>query len=171
MANGINRMVSISSATTVFDLYTVRGQYVRAAHDGIVTFVGSDSKGGWGVEIRTKDPRDYNGKEVYFRTIYWHLIPNIPVRAGQEVKVGDIIGYADSTGFSTGDHLHFALKPIIVKENEMWYNVEQDNGYFGAIDPMPYLVGMFAEDYASISNKIKEIADKISELFKKIKGR
>lgn len=34
------------------------GQIVRAAHDGLVTYAGIDGKEGYGVVIRTLEPRD-----------------------------------------------------------------------------------------------------------------
>lgn len=135
------------------DFYATHGQPVRATHDG-VCYVGVDNREGYGVVIRTRESFDYNGREVFFKTIYWHLVNNIPVENGQVVKTGDIIGYADNTGLSTGDHLHFGLKPQAQgEENGSWYNVEQKNGYAGAIDPTPYFTGFFAEDF----EKVKEI--------------
>src|SRR3990167_3154140 len=79
------------------DCVASNGQMVRAAHDGLVTFAGEDGKGGWGVVIRTLDEREYKDGSAYFKTIFWHLLPTIPVKAGQEVKVGDLIGFADNT--------------------------------------------------------------------------
>jgi hypothetical protein len=54
---------------------------------------------------------------------------------------------ADNAGFSTGDHLHFGLKPEFVQEEQPWtrYNVEQDNGYMGAISPAPYFSKLSVE--------------------------
>lgn len=139
------------------DLFAYHGQPVRAAHNGIVTFAGEDGSAGYGVVIRTEDKREYNGGEAHIKSIYWHLIPNIPVRAGQRVNVGDIIGYADNTGMSTGDHLHFGCKPVMQGEQDwQWNNIEKGNGYFGAIDPLPYMSHLSAEEYQSISNKLKE---------------
>ncbi len=73
------------------------------------------------------------------------------------IKRGDLIGFADNTGFSTGDHLHFGLKPIktanggpISPEDATdvgnYQNLEQLNGYAGAIDPSPYYLGKNAND-------------------------
>jgi hypothetical protein len=41
-------------------------------------------------------------------TIYMHQ-SRIAAREGQEVKVGDVIGYVGSTGRATGPHLHWSL--------------------------------------------------------------
>lgn len=122
------------------DFLAPHGVPVYAAHDGVVDYAGRDNNEGYGVVLLTEEPFDYNGQAVYYKTIYWHFTGNIPVRAGQSVKAGDLIGYADNTGLSTGSHLHFGLKPLRrgQRDNE-WYNIEQNNGYFGAIDPLPYL--------------------------------
>lgn len=121
---------------------------VYATHDGVITYAGMDSSGGWGVVIKTNEPFEYNGLlESYYKTIYWHLTQNIPIKVGQKVETGDLIGFADNTGMSTGSHLHFGLKPIYQGENEWtWYNLEQLNGYLGAIDPVPYFNHYYPED-------------------------
>lgn len=117
------------------DLSATIGQSVLAAHDGIITSTETDSKGGIGVEIRTDRKYTYKGIERYFKTIYWHL-ENYCVIIGQEVKQREKIGQADNTGFSTGPHLHFGLKPI----DDNFNTLEKDNGYFGAIDPAPSIL-------------------------------
>ena len=147
------------------DFGAYHGQPVRAAHEGIVVYAGMDSKEGIGVVIRTIKPFDYNGETAYFKTIYWHLINNVPVKVGQVVKFGDIIGYADNTGFSTGDHLHFGLKPQAKGENDWtWWNIEQNNGYAGSIDPIPYFNGFCAEDGRSWFAQLAEISKKVAQL-------
>lgn len=148
------------------DLRAYHGQNVYASHDGEVTYAGVDSNEGYGVVIRTTEPVDYEGKLVYMKTIYWHLIKIIPVKVGQKVKAGDIIGYADNTGFSTGDHLHFALKPQGKGENDWtWYNTEQNNGYKGAIDPTPFFNGKYAVDVRiGILRQLLELAQRLFNL-------
>jgi hypothetical protein len=43
--------------------------------------------------------------------LYAHLQENgVLVTAGQQVGVGQVIGYSGNTGFSSGPHLHFALQ-------------------------------------------------------------
>lgn len=155
------------------DHRALHGQDVRAAHDGTVTFAGEDGSGGYGVVVRTNELYDYNSTQVYFKSIYWHLLPgSFKVTAGQQVKVGDILAKADNTGMSTGDHLHFGLKPVLQGENEwQWFNVEQNNGYLGAIDPHPYWTGIHAEDYGPEVTRLMRIVEylkgRLAELSKK----
>lgn len=123
------------------DFHAPDGTPVYATHDGVVTFSGDDGSGGLGIVIRTAKQYDYDQKKAYYKTIFWHLKKNsIVVKASQKVKAGDLIALADNTGRSTGSHLHFGLKPIGKGEKDWeWYNLEQKNGYLGAIDPLPFL--------------------------------
>lgn len=159
-ANGINIL-----GHNGCDFGAFHGQPVYAAHDGIALYE-SDNSSGHGVVIISDQPYDYKGGLVFFKTIYWHFCDpkkepkyaspiytalgnKVNSGKGVFVKRGDLIGFADSTGLSTGDHLHFGLKPInkgrSPKEGDApdlnignWVNVEQNNGYLGAIDPEPY---------------------------------
>jgi murein DD-endopeptidase MepM/ murein hydrolase activator NlpD len=134
------------------DYHTVHGQPVFAAHDGVASWE-IDDKGGWGVVIRTEGQFEYKDGQAYFKTIYWHLCTEachngahkIAIKNSQKVKVGDLIGYADSTGLSTGDHLHFGLKAMKLIKG-VFHNIEQNNGQLGAIDPKPYFNGTYAVD-------------------------
>lgn len=49
------------------------------------------------------------GHSQRLATIYWHLSREI-VTVGQDVHVGDLIGYEGATGFATGCHLHFGVQ-------------------------------------------------------------
>ena len=76
-------------------------------------------------------------KQLY-RTISWHLIDDdAVVKTGQVVKAGDLLGYGDNTGQSTGDHLHFGLHII---------GTDLNNGYKGFSDPQLYFNGKYAEE-------------------------
>lgn len=149
------------------------GQPVRAAHDGKV-YYSYDGKEGFGAVVMTHDKREYLPVgECYWKSIYWHFCdpkkePQFEpqFQSGDPVRCGDVIGYADSTGFSTGDHLHFALKPMLI-ENEQpwaWYNLEQENGYMGAVSPEPYLSSLSAEEYADVRDKVGIITTMVRAL-------
>ncbi len=142
---------------------------VYASHDGIVTYTGIDSSEGYGVVLRTSDQYDYNGQSAYFKTIYWHLDKNgIKVKVGQKVKIGDLLAIGDNTGASTGAHLHFGLKPIAKGENDWtWYNLEQKNGYFGALDPGPYFNGLTALHYRSVIDYAYIVIQQVMDFLKR----
>ncbi|HLF00986.1 MAG TPA: M23 family metallopeptidase [Anaerolineales bacterium] len=81
---------------------------VYAAADGTVFQVNADGKlagGGdhsYGIHVRIQHGDGY-------QTIYAHFMKAL-VTVGQQVRAGDLIGLADSTGNSTGSHLHLTLK-------------------------------------------------------------
>lgn len=95
------------------------GTPVLAAEDGKVVTVASDPPG-FGNYVRIQ------GNYV---TLYAHL-DHATVPVGTRVTAGQQIGVSDNTGNSSGPHLHFGIKPLTADNN---------NGYFGAIDPMPIL--------------------------------
>ena len=83
------------------DFAAPEGTPVVAALSGQV--LSSGLAGGYGVaiELEHADPLR--------RTLYGHL-SEIYVRAGQQVRQGEVIGRVGSTGLSTGPHLHFELR-------------------------------------------------------------
>ncbi len=97
---------------------------VGAARAGKVIFAGMDTnsdpkwKGGYGLHVII-DHGLVAGKQVV--TLYAHL-KAVEVKVGDAVIGGQVLGPSDSTGYSTGSHLHFGLK--IGGE---W------------VDPLPYL--------------------------------
>jgi len=81
------------------DISCSSGSPVQATADGIVSHSGWTQKGGFVVVLEHG-----NG----FSTIYAHNETNT-VRVGEKVKRGAIIGYAGSTGKSTGPHVHYEV--------------------------------------------------------------
>lgn len=143
------------------DLAAKYGQPIYATHDGYAYYE-IDQSQGHGVVLRSNQLFDYLGQSVYYKTIYWHMIDSTkdpshksPIEGftapnGKLVRAGDLLGYADSTGLSTADHLHFGLKPCLPGEPVgTWGNILQNNGYQGAIDPVPYFNGKSAADINS----------------------
>lgn len=63
------------------------------------------------------------------KTVYAHL-KSWAVSNGTIVNEGQVIGYSNNTGNSSGPHLHLGVKPL---------NPDRNNGYLGAIDPQPLL--------------------------------
>lgn len=135
------------------DSVAADGTIVRAAHDGVVTFAGEDGSGGLGVVVRTNEQFQYKDGAAFFKTIYWHMkVGEIWARPSQVVRTGEPLGLSDNTGLSTGPHLHFGIKPLNQGESDwQWWNAESENGYKGAVDPMPYFTGAAAVDSYSYS--------------------
>ena len=87
------------------DIVAPYGTPVRAAGDGTVVYVGWNYADGanpaWIVIIA------HSSSLV---TWYAHMQPTYPVRAGDHVSQGQVIGYEGSTGHSTGAHLHWMVE-------------------------------------------------------------
>ncbi|MBX3498099.1 MAG: M23 family metallopeptidase [Alphaproteobacteria bacterium] len=126
---GFKSVYSMMKGHNALDLMATRWQPVYAAREGVVSEVETEASRGLGVAIT----HDF-GPEGRFKTRYWHFAA-IDVHLGETVSTGQLIGYADSTGYSTGDHLHFEVKPL----NPDGSNMYQANGFFGATDPTPYM--------------------------------
>jgi murein DD-endopeptidase MepM/ murein hydrolase activator NlpD len=79
------------------------GGPIYAAGDGIVLADGRPNSkyGDWAIGVII-------GHSQRLATLYWHLSREI-VTVGQEIHVGDLIGYEGQTGFATGCHLHFEV--------------------------------------------------------------
>lgn len=81
------------------------GTPVKAARDGVVAGVGDTDAACYGVSY---------GKWVLVKhsnnlsTLYAHL-SLIKVSTGQQVDVGQVLGYSGDTGYATGPHLHFGV--------------------------------------------------------------
>jgi murein DD-endopeptidase MepM/ murein hydrolase activator NlpD len=80
----------------------------------VVTFAGGNPCCSYGyyVEIDHGDG---------FTTIYAHFNAPPPVRIGQRVNQGQVVGYAGTTGYSTGTHLHFEVRKGGVPVNPLAY--------------------------------------------------
>ncbi|MBL0687106.1 MAG: M23 family metallopeptidase [Sulfurospirillum sp.] len=78
---------------------------VSAPADGVVEYVGYHKNSGFGNLVIII--HNYG-----FKTSYAHLSKKFPVKSGDFVKKGDIIGYTGNSGRSTGPHLHYEVRFI-----------------------------------------------------------
>ena len=148
------------------DLRAKRGQAVHSVQDGVVVEVVSEEARGVGIGIIT-DRKFYcteTGKDEYFKMRYWHHLVNLR-KLGDKVFIGDVIALADNTGYSSGDHLHFEMKPVKYLKNGGYVNVLQSNGYFGAVDPLPYMQDRFAGEFMGL----KTLAQRLKFIISLIK--
>lgn len=111
-----------------YDFGSNVGTPVKASADGTIHFEGFGKDNDWmgavaGICIIVDHGTVYTGYAHLFRTI---------VNNGQKVKQGEIIGYTGATGTVDGAHIHWE----VIKKP---YN--KNNGYYGRVDPAPYLKG------------------------------
>jgi uncharacterized protein YgiM (DUF1202 family) len=83
------------------DIQAPKGTKINATADGVVKKA-EFNRNGYGNLIIIEH-------EQNIASYYGHL-ESILVTPGQQVKKGDIIGTVDSTGLSTGHHLHFEIR-------------------------------------------------------------
>lgn len=114
------------------------GTEILAVDDGKVVLAGP---GAYGNTIAIE--------HSWGRSYYGHLSA-INVSLFDSVKKGDKIALSGNTGYTTGPHLHFGVKPN---------NPDMRNGYYGKIDPFP-LLGI--ESSLSSSSQVKLITWDVS---------
>ena len=84
-------------------------------------------------------------------TQYCHLKEN-NVSLGESVSEGQLIGIMGKTGNTSGTHLHLNL----FETDENGVRLNRDNGYFGGIDPLPFLEGneqIYSEKFITVTQK------------------
>jgi len=158
---GYKSLYTLTDGHNGLDLSASRWQRCYNAQDGYVVEVSTEEARGLGVGLITKDKYwcDEIQDNCHFLVRYWHFIAN-DVHLGDYVEVGGLLGYCDSTGYSSGDHLHFELKPVQVLRYSgvvpsKWMNLS--NKHLGAIDPLPYMENIYALDFLGVYKKTKEL--------------
>lgn len=108
--------------------------------------------GGNEVWLISKDKVQMGDKECYALLVLCHA-DQIFVKAGDEPKIGQMIGVSDNTGFSTGEHTHLGL--YRVDYNGTWFTKLDTNEATGSYDPSSFFCGLYAVDQADTSTLIK----------------
>lgn len=145
------------------DLQANTGDTLYAPMEGTVKELSLDTHRGLGVGIVSNDPMDFEGGTHYAKVRQWHG-QKILVEYGQPVKVGDPIMLADNTGYSAGSHDHFELEAVQYTATGAHVMVYPNNGYQGAVDPLPYFNGLFAQDIHIIPKASDQIAEFAAKL-------
>lgn len=124
-----------SEGHTGLDLAAYARQPIMCARKGTVRSIDTNTRTGLDVRIET----EVDG--VRYRHVYEHL-DAYNVRVGQDVETGELIGWAGTTGKSSGVHLHFGVYEL---QGDKWVPV----------DPEPLLYDGYAEDYLYYLNWVK----------------
>lgn len=88
------------------------GTPIYATADGVVQIAGF-SADGYGLKVVINHGFGY-------QTLYGHMV-KAKVRAGQNIKRGEVIGYIGSTGKSTGPHCHYEVIKRNTKVDPVYY--------------------------------------------------
>lgn len=152
------------------DLVRPHGTPMHAIEDGVVLSV-KDDPSGFGKHLRIMSKKK-NEKGYYHEWTYGHNHKNY-VKVNDEVKAGQHICDMGNTGFVVsnntgngfwnvnpfaGTHLHLGLREIAIDPRGWSYEgsphklrvINRNNGFKGAIDPMPILKKIVdgGDDYA-----------------------
>ncbi len=112
----------------------IAGKPVRAAADGQVYYVNNSCShnygknyscgcgGGYGNYVAIDHGKSEDGNT--YKTLYAHM-KSVTVSNGASVKRGQIIGYVGTTGWSTGNHLHFEVMVNSVKKNPSSFSYDK----------------------------------------------
>lgn len=124
------------------------GQEVYNAQKGMVSFIDTNPKSG--LDVRVNSVID----GVEYKCIYEHLM-GYQAKVGDIIETGQLIGWADNTGYSAGDHLHFQIEKNV---NNVWIPV----------DPLPIMSNLFAKDVLYLNSKMKYISEQLAVLLDSI---
>lgn len=124
------------------DLRAYRGQEVYCAQDGVVVAIDTNPKTGLDVKVEHL----VNGEQ--YRTIYEHLLGYQP-QVKDELSAGELIGWANNTGYSSNDHLHWQVEKLI-------------NGVWVPVDPLPITENIFAKDILAVQNKLQWVKEQVA---------
>lgn len=110
-------------AQYALDINMPQGTKIVAAKDGIVVdyAFGYTNSGSVNAALNLKANFVLIEHADGVLTLYSHLAPiAVPLKLGEPVHAGELIGYSGTTGYSSGPHLHFAvLKPYFREDGTL----------------------------------------------------
>ena len=116
------------------DLVGIDSKEIHATVNGVVQYAGwenpNNHKQGFGQYVCIKGD---DGKYYY----YGHL-SEIKVKTGERVKCTQVIGIEGSTGYSTGSHCHYCIRPQFAAGNA--YSTPSISG-------IPNALGVYDDGY------------------------
>lgn len=142
-----------SVAHNGLDLVGIDSKEIHATINGTVHFAGwenpTNHSQGFGQFVCI-----HGADDLYY---YYGHLSELKVKTGESVKITDIIGVEGSTGYSTGSHCHYEIRPQFAKGkyNDVVSisgipNIEggvYDDGYRPpTTDKKPILVTMYFDD-------------------------
>lgn len=122
---------------------TVNGTVEKAAWENPL-----NRKQGFGLYVRIR--KDDSVDKYY----YGHL-SQVRVTAGQQVKIGDVIGIEGSTGNSTGSHCHYCIRGNGLKSQVR--DVSQISG-------IPNAIGVYDDGYLDSVKRKKSVTEIANEV-------
>lgn len=110
----------VQSFHTGLDIDCIVGDSIAALAAGKVSFVGGDRSYGYGLYVKVD-----HGDGI--TSLYAHLT-NFEVTAGDEIKLGQVVGYCGNTGYARafhpggdGSHLHLEVREDDIPANPYIY--------------------------------------------------
>lgn len=150
-----------------WDLAAKYGQNVYASQEGWVSGISTETIRGMGVSVITNKKYVFEcGHSHYALYINWHFM-GVNVKVNDKVEIGTLLGWADTTGASSGNHNHFAVAAL----TDNYAFAHPNNGYRGWTNPEPYMFNIFALEVQTklkrISEQLAIIAEQIAEFLRK----
>lgn len=130
------------------DLVGVENKEIHSTVNGVVEKAGwensKNKKQGFGLYVRIK-------QEGTVDKYYFGHLSELKVKAGQRVKIGDVIGIEGNTGNSTGSHCHYCARGNGLKSQIR--NISDISG-------IPNVLGTYDDGYTS-KKTVSQLAQEV----------